>query len=204
MSSVSLSPSPRPLQTAGINTTDKELEVLFLSNVSFEDAGEYTCLAGNSIGFTHNSAWLTVLPGILALWTLCCPFVCSELHKMSNTGVKMWLLLHFFWLFFFYNSLFSSVALHQHMNGIWVRAVDYWKWVLVSRCKAHKRGTNNSEQSFCSNVSSSLKTFLCLMLKAVITSSWRRTRRCNYLLYDEWFSMNVHVSARFWFVDFAD
>uniref|UniRef100_A0A3P9KTW5 Fibroblast growth factor receptor n=1 Tax=Oryzias latipes TaxID=8090 RepID=A0A3P9KTW5_ORYLA len=50
------------LKTAGINTTDKELEVLFLSNVSFEDAGEYTCLAGNSIGFTHNSAWLTVLP----------------------------------------------------------------------------------------------------------------------------------------------
>uniref|UniRef100_A0A8C6V2Q1 Fibroblast growth factor receptor n=1 Tax=Neogobius melanostomus TaxID=47308 RepID=A0A8C6V2Q1_9GOBI len=37
------------LKTAGINTTDKELE--------------YTCLAGNSIGFTHHSAWLTVLPG---------------------------------------------------------------------------------------------------------------------------------------------
>lgn len=51
------------LQTAGINTTDKELEVLFLTNVSFEDAGEYTCLAGNSIGYAHHSAWLTVLPG---------------------------------------------------------------------------------------------------------------------------------------------
>ncbi|XP_015233974.1 PREDICTED: fibroblast growth factor receptor 3-like isoform X8 [Cyprinodon variegatus] len=50
------------LKTAGINTTDKELEVLFLTNVSFEDAGEYTCLAGNSIGFAHHSAWLTVLP----------------------------------------------------------------------------------------------------------------------------------------------
>ncbi|RVE56952.1 hypothetical protein OJAV_G00211420 [Oryzias javanicus] len=62
LSPVSLPPAPRPPQTAGINTTDKELEVLFLSNVSFEDAGEYTCLAGNSIGFTHNSAWLTVLP----------------------------------------------------------------------------------------------------------------------------------------------
>lgn len=52
-----------PLQTAGINTTDKELEVLLLTNVSFEDAGEYTCLAGNSIGFAHHSAWLTVLSG---------------------------------------------------------------------------------------------------------------------------------------------
>ncbi|XP_068194172.1 fibroblast growth factor receptor 3 isoform X1 [Antennarius striatus] len=50
------------LKTAGINTTDKELEVLFLTNVSFEDAGEYTCLAGNSIGYAYHSAWLTVLP----------------------------------------------------------------------------------------------------------------------------------------------
>uniref|UniRef100_A0A8C1VCX4 Fibroblast growth factor receptor n=1 Tax=Cyprinus carpio TaxID=7962 RepID=A0A8C1VCX4_CYPCA len=53
------------LKTAGINTTDKELEILYLTNVSFEDAGQYTCLAGNSIGFNHHSAWLTVLPGIL-------------------------------------------------------------------------------------------------------------------------------------------
>ncbi|TKS87197.1 Fibroblast growth factor receptor 3 [Collichthys lucidus] len=52
------------LKTAGINTTDKELEVLFLTNVSFEDAGEYTCLAGNSIGYTYHSAWLTVLPAV--------------------------------------------------------------------------------------------------------------------------------------------
>ncbi|XP_066575821.1 fibroblast growth factor receptor 3 isoform X3 [Amia ocellicauda] len=52
------------LKTAGINTTDKELEILFLPNVSFEDAGEYTCLAGNSIGYAYHSAWLTVLPAI--------------------------------------------------------------------------------------------------------------------------------------------
>ncbi|PNI30683.1 FGFR3 isoform 1 [Pan troglodytes] len=49
-------------KTAGANTTDKELEVLSLHNVTFEDAGEYTCLAGNSIGFSHHSAWLVVLP----------------------------------------------------------------------------------------------------------------------------------------------
>ncbi|KAL8186781.1 UNVERIFIED_CONTAM: Fibroblast growth factor receptor 3 [Gekko kuhli] len=50
------------LKTAGVNTTDKELEILFLHNVTFDDAGEYTCLAGNSIGYTHHSAWLTILP----------------------------------------------------------------------------------------------------------------------------------------------
>ncbi|XP_078534740.1 fibroblast growth factor receptor 3 isoform X3 [Lissotriton helveticus] len=50
------------LKTAGVNTSDKELEILFLRNVTFEDAGEYTCLAGNSIGYSHHSAWLTVLP----------------------------------------------------------------------------------------------------------------------------------------------
>ncbi|KAF7648388.1 hypothetical protein LDENG_00157600, partial [Lucifuga dentata] len=56
--------NPEPRATAGINTTDKELEVLFLTNVSFEDAGEYTCLAGNSIGYAYHSAWLTVLPAL--------------------------------------------------------------------------------------------------------------------------------------------
>nr|XP_014348568.1 PREDICTED: fibroblast growth factor receptor 2 isoform X4 [Latimeria chalumnae] len=50
------------LKTAGVNTTDKEIESLYLWNVTFEDAGEYTCLAGNSIGITFHSAWLTVLP----------------------------------------------------------------------------------------------------------------------------------------------
>ncbi|XP_077093550.1 fibroblast growth factor receptor 3 isoform X8 [Siphateles boraxobius] len=58
------SPYVSILKTAGINTTDKELEILYLTNVSFEDAGQYTCLAGNSIGFNHHSAWLTVLPAV--------------------------------------------------------------------------------------------------------------------------------------------
>uniref|UniRef100_A0AAQ5ZSA3 Fibroblast growth factor receptor n=1 Tax=Amphiprion ocellaris TaxID=80972 RepID=A0AAQ5ZSA3_AMPOC len=36
---------------------------LKLSNVTEkDDAGEYTCLAGNSIGYAYHSAWLTVLP----------------------------------------------------------------------------------------------------------------------------------------------
>lgn len=59
-------PEPRepacpPLQTTDINSS--EAEVLYLRNVSAEDAGEYTCLAGNSIGLSYQSAWLTVLPG---------------------------------------------------------------------------------------------------------------------------------------------
>lgn len=38
--------------------------MLYLPNVTFEDAGEYTCLAGNSIGISYHTAVLTVLPGI--------------------------------------------------------------------------------------------------------------------------------------------
>ncbi|XP_060130770.1 fibroblast growth factor receptor 2 isoform X2 [Zootoca vivipara] len=56
-------PYLKVLKAAGVNTTDKEIEVLYLRNVTFEDAGEYTCLAGNSIGISFHSAWLTVLPG---------------------------------------------------------------------------------------------------------------------------------------------
>ncbi|KAF5928091.1 hypothetical protein HPG69_015357, partial [Diceros bicornis minor] len=57
-------PYLKVLKAAGVNTTDKEIEVLYIRNVTFEDAGEYTCLAGNSIGISFHSAWLTVLPGI--------------------------------------------------------------------------------------------------------------------------------------------
>uniref|UniRef100_A0AAR2LXN2 Fibroblast growth factor receptor n=1 Tax=Pygocentrus nattereri TaxID=42514 RepID=A0AAR2LXN2_PYGNA len=47
------------LQTGSLNMS--EVEVLYLTNITLEDAGEYTCLAGNSIGFSYQSAWLTVL-----------------------------------------------------------------------------------------------------------------------------------------------
>jgi len=36
-------------------------EILTLHNVSVDQSGWYTCLAGNSIGLSHHSAWLTVL-----------------------------------------------------------------------------------------------------------------------------------------------
>ncbi|XP_019941395.2 fibroblast growth factor receptor 4 [Paralichthys olivaceus] len=52
-------PYVQVLKTGSLNMS--EVEVLYLSKVTMEDAGEYTCLAGNSIGFAHQSAWLTVL-----------------------------------------------------------------------------------------------------------------------------------------------
>ena len=36
-------------------------EVLVLEHISMHDAGWYTCLAGNSIGISFRSAWLTVI-----------------------------------------------------------------------------------------------------------------------------------------------
>ncbi len=35
-------------------------QVLRLENVTKEDAGWYTCMAGNSLGMSYRSAWLTV------------------------------------------------------------------------------------------------------------------------------------------------
>ncbi|XP_048885584.1 fibroblast growth factor receptor 4-like isoform X3 [Brienomyrus brachyistius] len=48
------------LKSGSLNMSD--VEVLYLTNITMEDAGEYTCLAGNSIGYSYQSAWLTVLP----------------------------------------------------------------------------------------------------------------------------------------------
>lgn len=71
------------------------MEVLQLRNVSFEDAGEYTCLAGNSIGFSHHSAWLTVLEGIsgsVSFPTFSFPFsnqsLAIQLHIVQKRGLS--------------------------------------------------------------------------------------------------------------------
>ncbi|KAM6222117.1 fibroblast growth factor receptor 4 isoform 2-T2 [Rhynchocyon petersi] len=64
-------PYVQVLKTADINSS--EVEVLYLRNVSAEDAGEYTCLAGNSIGLSYQSAWLTVLPEEDLTWSAAVP-----------------------------------------------------------------------------------------------------------------------------------
>ncbi|KAH1164744.1 hypothetical protein KIL84_008162, partial [Mauremys mutica] len=70
------------LKTSGVNTADEELEILYLRNVTFEDAGEYICLAGNSMGFSHHSAWLTVLPGPL--------YILVEYASKGNLKEYLW------------------------------------------------------------------------------------------------------------------
>lgn len=59
------------------------MEVLQLRNVSFDDAGKYTCLAGNSIGFSHHSAWLTVFEGISG--SVSPEFPCFSSRTLSPT-----------------------------------------------------------------------------------------------------------------------
>ncbi|KAB5567786.1 hypothetical protein PHYPO_G00236870 [Pangasianodon hypophthalmus] len=91
--------------TAGVNTTDKEMEVLQLKNVSLEDAGVYTCLAGNSIGHSHHSAWLTVYEALpptplpnqtylevliycVGFFLICVMIVIAVLVKMHSSAKK--------------------------------------------------------------------------------------------------------------------
>ncbi|XP_078696173.1 uncharacterized protein LOC144924636 [Branchiostoma floridae x Branchiostoma belcheri] len=56
-------PHVRVLKRGLLQDTKQDLEKLVLRNVTEEDAGQYTCLAGTSIGFSYNSAWLTIIPG---------------------------------------------------------------------------------------------------------------------------------------------
>uniref|UniRef100_A0AAY4DH40 Fibroblast growth factor receptor n=1 Tax=Denticeps clupeoides TaxID=299321 RepID=A0AAY4DH40_9TELE len=95
-------PYVRVLKSAGLNTTDKEMEVLQIKNVTFEDAGEYTCLAGNSIGHSHHSAWLTVYKGIqvpsqtylevliycVGFFLICVMVVITVIAKMHSSSKK--------------------------------------------------------------------------------------------------------------------
>uniref|UniRef100_A0A673XAQ2 Fibroblast growth factor receptor n=1 Tax=Salmo trutta TaxID=8032 RepID=A0A673XAQ2_SALTR len=71
------------LKTGSLNMS--EVEVLYLTKVTMEDAGEYTCLAGNSIGFSHQSAWLTVISGLFILQTtVCSPSADSTLWSLTQ------------------------------------------------------------------------------------------------------------------------
>ncbi|XP_005742434.1 fibroblast growth factor receptor 2 isoform X4 [Pundamilia nyererei] len=55
-------PYVRVLKRSGINSSD--VEVLTLTNVTEEDAGEYICKASNYIGEVSQSGWLTVITAL--------------------------------------------------------------------------------------------------------------------------------------------
>uniref|UniRef100_A0A665W7M2 Fibroblast growth factor receptor n=1 Tax=Echeneis naucrates TaxID=173247 RepID=A0A665W7M2_ECHNA len=54
-------PYVRVLKRSGINSSD--VEMLTLTNVTQDDAGEYICKVSNYIGQANQSGWLTVIPG---------------------------------------------------------------------------------------------------------------------------------------------
>uniref|UniRef100_A0A8D3D4H0 Fibroblast growth factor receptor n=1 Tax=Scophthalmus maximus TaxID=52904 RepID=A0A8D3D4H0_SCOMX len=56
-------PYVRVLKRSGINSSD--VEVLTLTNVTEDDAGEYICKVSNYIGEANQSGWLTVIPDLL-------------------------------------------------------------------------------------------------------------------------------------------
>lgn len=58
----------------GDDEMNNDRQVLRLVNVTKEDAGWYTCMAGNSLGMNFRSAWLTV--GKICLQTFI--FSCFE------------------------------------------------------------------------------------------------------------------------------
>ncbi|XP_069001206.1 fibroblast growth factor receptor 2 isoform X2 [Embiotoca jacksoni] len=55
-------PYVRVLKRSGINSSD--VEMLTLTNVTEEDAGEYICKVSNYIGEANQSGWLTVNPAL--------------------------------------------------------------------------------------------------------------------------------------------
>ncbi|KAM3606577.1 uncharacterized protein V6R79_019133 [Siganus canaliculatus] len=55
-------PYVRVLKRSGINSSD--VEMLTLTNVTEDDAGEYICKVSNYIGEVSQSGWLTVIPAL--------------------------------------------------------------------------------------------------------------------------------------------
>lgn len=119
-----------------------DVEVLYLSKVTMEDAGEYTCLAGNSIGYAHQSAWLTVISGKepKSLWILC------RVGLSTSWPCGYWMLMHIY-----FNRRGSSRLYGHHGNQVhrhhhlclWFPGSDYGHYYcgVVSDASAAQKRT---------------------------------------------------------------
>lgn len=110
-------------QTSGPNTTEKDLEVLQLRNVSVEDAGEYTCVIETSSGRFPHSAWLTVFKG--ACWILFCILGHVTLSSLEFCSVNVMLI----------NYIALNCITYQQNRHIksffpwlWNRPHIIWRW----------------------------------------------------------------------------
>uniref|UniRef100_UPI00398F43A0 fibroblast growth factor receptor 1-like isoform X2 n=1 Tax=Pristiophorus japonicus TaxID=55135 RepID=UPI00398F43A0 len=84
------SPYVLVLKTAGINTTDKEMEALYLRNVTFEDAGEYTCLAviEDKPSTLSSPVYLEIIIYCTGAFLTSCMVVTAVIIRMKSTAKK--------------------------------------------------------------------------------------------------------------------
>ncbi|KAM7329428.1 hypothetical protein ACRRTK_011041 [Alexandromys fortis] len=83
-------PYLKVLKAAGVNTTDKEIEVLYIRNVTFEDAGEYTCLAApvREKEITASPDYLEIAIYCIGVFLIACMVVTVILCRMKTTTKK--------------------------------------------------------------------------------------------------------------------
>lgn len=67
------------------------LNKLLISRARQDDAGMYICLGANTMGYSFRSAFLTVLPGVCGLPTLCLLSVSTTWSGLSwGSSVSTW------------------------------------------------------------------------------------------------------------------
>ena len=140
------------------------MKVLHLRNVSLDDAGEYTCLAGNSIGMAYHSARLTVVEGIscsvafIYLYCLCDIQLLSKLLIQKVPACR-------------HNPHNPSSSLNHWMNTcLWCTATSHSVVFSVSVCSVGlqvNRRWSHSSQSLCNT------SFSLWFLKWTHKMSWK-------------------------------
>lgn len=118
------------LQRSGINSSD--VEILTLTNVTEEDAGEYICKVSNYIGEASQSGWLTVIPG--NHWDLTpralppplpwCGFPGSEPDLLCCGGPAGGLLVVLGFMGLFYPHVRPLCYSLGHGSTVWARGSD--------------------------------------------------------------------------------